>query len=122
MTKVSLQIANAVRHDSIPMRTIAYVTLVVLPGAFVAAIYGMNFLFFDPETKSLVVADSFWQYWTVTIPLTAAVLIVWTLWVQIEKRRDTTAVGDEESLTFLHQSMKSGMNFHGSSALARPYL
>ena len=36
MAEINLQIAQAVRHDSIPMRTIAYITLVLLPGAFIA--------------------------------------------------------------------------------------
>ena len=89
------------------MRTIAYVTLIVLPGAFVAAIFGMNFFLFDPEQKSLVVADTIWQYWALTIPLTIFVLIIWNIWGHIEKRKGTIAVADEESLAHLPQSLNS---------------
>lgn len=82
----NLQIATAVRSDSIPMRTIAYVTLVFLPGAFVAAIFGMNLFVFDSETKSLIVAKDFWLYWAVTIPVTIFILLLWNYWVWVEKR------------------------------------
>lgn len=68
------------------MRTIAYVTLVFLPGAFIATIFGMNFFLFDPNTRKLVIAHSFWQYWAVTIPVTAFVLGLWNYWVYVEKR------------------------------------
>ncbi|KAF2789574.1 hypothetical protein K505DRAFT_210879, partial [Melanomma pulvis-pyrius CBS 109.77] len=71
------QIAHAVRSDSIPMRTIAYVTLLFLPGALIATIFGMNFFQFDPTTSKVVVAKTFWHYWAVTIPITILVIIVW---------------------------------------------
>jgi Mg2+ and Co2+ transporter CorA len=86
MAKINLQIAQAVRSDSIPVRTIAYVTLVFLPGAFISAIFGMNFFTFDASTRSLVVADSFWQYWAVTIPVTISVVLLWNFWVWMEKK------------------------------------
>ncbi|KAF2657264.1 hypothetical protein K491DRAFT_343061 [Lophiostoma macrostomum CBS 122681] len=99
VAKGNLHIAHAVRTDSIPMRTIAYVTLIVLPGAFVAAIFGMNFFLFDPDKKSVIVADTFWQYWAVTVPLTIFVLIIWNIWVRFERNKPMIVIEDEESLT-----------------------
>ena len=101
------------------MRTIAYVTLIVLPGAFVAAIFGMNFFLFDSERKTLVVADTFWQYWAVTVPLTVFVLIIWNIWVHIEKRKGTMVVADEESLAHLPQSLSSDLISQNISVLQK---
>jgi hypothetical protein len=89
LAKVNLQIARAVRKDSIPMRTIAYVTLVFLPGALVAAIFGMNFFQFDPETRKLVVGRNFWHYLAITLPVTILVVGVWNAWNFSEKRKGT---------------------------------
>jgi Mg2+ and Co2+ transporter CorA len=58
IAKINLNIAQAVRSDSIPVRTIAYVTLVLLPGAFISSIFGMNFFTFDTQKRTLVVAKS----------------------------------------------------------------
>ncbi|KAF2008583.1 hypothetical protein BU24DRAFT_429178 [Aaosphaeria arxii CBS 175.79] len=87
LAKINLQIAQAVRNDSLPMRTIAYITLVLLPGAFVAAIFGMNFFQFDETTRELTVARTFWHYWAITIPVTILVLLVWNVWNYRENRK-----------------------------------
>ncbi|KAF2732091.1 hypothetical protein EJ04DRAFT_578618 [Polyplosphaeria fusca] len=86
-TVLNLQIAQAVRNDSIPMRTIAYVTLIFLPGAYVAAIFGMNFFQFAPESQTLVLGTDFWLYWAITAPVTLLTLLVWNWWVYWEKRK-----------------------------------
>lgn len=69
------------------MRTIAYVTLVFLPGALVAAIFGMNFFQFNPETRELVVARTLWHYWAIAIAVTILVVGVWNAWNFSEKRK-----------------------------------
>ncbi|KAF2277713.1 uncharacterized protein EI97DRAFT_271051 [Westerdykella ornata] len=86
MAQANLGIAQAVRSDSIPIRTIAYVSLVFLPGTFIASIFGTNFFGFEAQTRSLTVAASFWKYWAITIPVTICVLLLWNFWVWWEKR------------------------------------
>jgi hypothetical protein len=86
MAEVNLDIAKAVLTDSIPIRTIAYVTLLLLPPSLIATIFGINFFTFDDQTGSLIVAKTFWQYWAVTIPVTAFTIIIWKIWVWLEKR------------------------------------
>lgn len=85
----NLSIARAVRSDSIPMRTIAYVTLLLLPGALISSIFGMNFFQYD-ETNGLKVAKTFWQYWAITVPVTLLVIGVWNVWNYNEKKKDVT--------------------------------
>lgn len=89
---INLSIAKAVRSDSIPMRTIAYVTLLLLPGALVASIFGMNFFEYDDGTNELKVAKSFWQYWAITVPVTLLVIAVWNVWNYNEKKKDVQSV------------------------------
>jgi Mg2+ and Co2+ transporter CorA len=71
------------------MRTIAYVTLLFLPGALTAAIFGMNFFQFEPASNTVQVANTFWQYWAVTIPFTMLVVAVWNIWNFYEKKKGT---------------------------------
>ena len=85
-SRSNLQIARAVRSDSIPMRTIAYVTLILLPGTFIAAIFGMNFFQFEEERRRIGVSRDFWIYWVVTVPVTVGVLVGWNVWVAKEAK------------------------------------
>jgi hypothetical protein len=41
----------------------------------------MNFLQFygEPGDETLKVSDKFWMYWAITIPLTMATVLEWTL-------------------------------------------
>lgn len=94
LAKINLQIAQAVRSDSIPMRTIAYVTLLFLPGALIASIFGMNFFDLDSESNTLLVADTFWKYWAITIPFTVVVIAVWNIWNMFEKRKEIAVAKD----------------------------
>lgn len=87
IAKTNLQVAQAVRSDSIPMRTIAYVTLLFLPGALVATIFGMNFFQFESTSNELIVAATFWQYWAISIPFTIVVIAVWNIWNYYEKKK-----------------------------------
>lgn len=46
----------------------------------------MNFFNFNPNSdpnngrSGWVVADTFWLYWAITVPLTIATLLLWALW------------------------------------------
>ena len=73
------------------MRTIAYVTLIFLPGAFIAAVFGMSFFQFDPTTGKVIVAKTFWQYWAITLPVTLLVIAVWNVWNFNEKKKGIEA-------------------------------
>jgi len=111
IAKINLKIAEAVRSDSIPIRTIAYVTLVLLPGAFISSIFGMNFFTFDAQTRSLVVSKSFWQYWAITVPVTICIVLLWNIWVWREKR---------DSVDRTYTAQPAGTYFPGAPIEMRP--
>lgn len=87
------------------MRTIAYVTLVLLPGALIAAIFGMNFFQFDPLTHEVLVAKTFWYYWVVTIPVTIVVVAFWNVWNFSEKKK---RVGNDKEISILDEKLHGG--------------
>ncbi|KAK6541116.1 hypothetical protein TWF694_008489 [Orbilia ellipsospora] len=86
IAKNSQTTAEASRKDSSFMRTIAIITLVFLPGTFVAAIFSMSM--FDWESDgSVVVSKHLWIYFAITIPLTVMTMIIWIIW-SIKSEKD----------------------------------
>lgn len=83
-SKVMVKMSEAVRRDSAAMRTIAVLTLTLLPATFVAALFSTSFFDFSPATKtqqeSWVVSEKFWVYWAVSLPVTIATVASWLLW------------------------------------------
>ncbi|KAH0558726.1 hypothetical protein GP486_004630 [Trichoglossum hirsutum] len=70
-------IASASKKDSSAMKTIAVLTLVFLPGTFVASIFSSTIFDFRSES---ILSNKFWIYWVVTLPLTALVIALWIAW------------------------------------------
>ena len=77
------------------MRVIASVTLLFLPGTFVATLFSASFWDFSPSNQGSVVSKWVWLFWTITIVLTVAVLGVWRGYPVLQKRRRYTGLGDE---------------------------
>jgi hypothetical protein len=94
-----MAIAAASKRDSSAMKTIAVVTMVFLPGAYIAVSGSHSFTYYklvaDCQTQTLfsmsmfnwhakdgdkVLSDNFWIYWAFTLPVTALVLLVWATW------------------------------------------
>jgi hypothetical protein len=76
----SAEIAREARADGTSMKIIAALTMVFLPGTFLSPVFGM---------ASLRKAR-WWLYIALVLPLTAAVLVVWWLWLKCAR---TGAVG-----------------------------
>ncbi|KAM5439422.1 hypothetical protein MferCBS31731_004518 [Microsporum ferrugineum] len=72
---------NNAQADSSVMKVIAIVSLIYLPGMFVSSIFGMNF-FSAPQghVLTITVSEDFWLYWSITMPLTVATLLIWAAW------------------------------------------
>ncbi|KAK4233674.1 hypothetical protein C8A03DRAFT_38605 [Achaetomium macrosporum] len=94
----SYRVAEEARRDSASMKTIAVVTLVFLPGTFVAAIFSMSMFQWMPDEdsnddmakdkdSSRIVSQWFWLYWAITVPLTIGILICWVLWFKRWERK-----------------------------------
>lgn len=71
-------IAVESRKDTSSMKTIAVLTMLFLPGTFLAAIFALPFFDWDSDGSPAVKAE-FKYYWAITLPLTFLVLILWTL-------------------------------------------
>ena len=85
----SRRLASASKEDSLAMKTLAAVTMVFLPGTFVATLFSMPLFDWDKPAaaSSGMVSNKFWIYWVVTIPLTSLTIILWAIWIRTQIRR-----------------------------------
>jgi len=71
------------------MKTLALVTAVFLPPAYVASLFSMSMFDWqasdDGSSGHGVVSNRFWIYWVVSTPLTAAILAGWRFWWKSQK-------------------------------------
>jgi hypothetical protein len=74
----NMGIAQDTRNDSSSMKAIAALTMIFLPTSAVSSFFGMAF--FDGQAGILTVANEWWMFLAVTVPLTATVVIIWRLW------------------------------------------
>ncbi|KAL4739569.1 hypothetical protein BDV11DRAFT_187432 [Aspergillus similis] len=78
---VSQGFGRDARTDSNMMKTVAVVSMVYLPGTFVSGLFGTNFFSFQADPgNTWLMADEFWLYWAVTLPLTLATMVIWAIW------------------------------------------
>jgi DNA-directed RNA polymerase subunit RPC12/RpoP len=103
--KVSVDIANSSRliayntlRDSASMKAIANVTMVFLPGTFMASVFAMPF-FSSQKTVGFFVSGRIWIYVVITLPLTLATLACAWAWHHFSARSHRALQGDgnEES-------------------------
>ena len=75
---MSQQEDNKLNHRyGADMRLITAITLIFLPGTFVATFFSSTFWDFAPSNTGSKVSSWVWIYWVVTIVLTLMVLVVW---------------------------------------------
>lgn len=75
--------------DSTSVKIITYLSLVYLPGSFVATLFGMNLFGFDQDVHKIAIAKNFWLYIVIFVPLTAITFAgAWMLSDRAKKRRD----------------------------------
>ena len=94
ISKASSIIALESRRDSSAMKTLAAVTMVFLPGTFVASVFAMPFFDFGNSDGLRVVNPQLWIYWVVTIPLTFLTFGVWLAWFQMKTKRESRENND----------------------------
>lgn len=89
-SKASQRIAFYSYRESSNMKTLAFVTMLFLPGSFVSALFSTNFFAWDdvdltkddigvPMTPQLAL------YWIITIPLTLLTFIFYFMWLRVQK-------------------------------------
>lgn len=83
---VTVRIGKAAQKDSAAMKTIALLTLIFLPGTFIATVFGMGFFNFSQgdgaQMPEWSVSKDIWVYWAITIPVTGVTVLCWLLWQQ----------------------------------------
>ncbi|MCJ1307310.1 hypothetical protein MMC25_000956 [Agyrium rufum] len=87
----SKRLADASRRDSSAMKTIAVLTIVFIPGTFVAAFFAMPLFDWDASSPHAVLRPRFYVYWVVTIPATLLLVLVWRIWIRLNSSDDDTA-------------------------------
>lgn len=100
LARTSAEIAMAAKRDSSSMKVIAVLTTLFLPGAFV----GVSVVrrrrrrkYAKPTLQTLLSTPEYssgspgsWRYWAITVPLTAAVmlmLMLWMWWIRSRQQR-----------------------------------
>jgi len=85
---------NMVSHRNTDMmRTISAITLIYLPGTFVSGLFSSAFFQFSSETNNWVVAENFWVYWAIVIPLTITTFLIWAKYHRYEIKQAITFLG-----------------------------
>lgn len=77
-------------QDGASMKTIAVITMAFLPATFVATLFAMP-IFSWNDSQDRIISHQFWVYWSVEIPLTITVFLVWLgwwYWRSIRRDRD----------------------------------
>ena len=78
----SRALASTAREDSTAMKILAVVTVIFLPGTFIATIFEIPVFNWEAETNTTIVSHRFWMYWAVTIPLTLLTILPWVMWTR----------------------------------------
>ncbi|KAM0283654.1 hypothetical protein ACHAO9_009582 [Fusarium lateritium] len=81
------RLARESLRDSKAMKTLSILTILFLPGAFIATIFSTNMFDFKSKNQQVRI------YFAIIIPLTAVLMICWVLWL-----RNTPERADEESV------------------------
>ncbi|GME23385.1 uncharacterized protein K452DRAFT_260998 [Neofusicoccum parvum] len=77
--EINLAYNLANQRDSFLMKTIAIMSLIYLPGTYLASIFGMNFFDFS-MSNGLETSDMFWLYWVLTAVMTLVTVGAWVIW------------------------------------------
>lgn len=73
------------------MKTIAALTMVFLPGTYIAAIFGMNL--FNYSAGGIHVSARWWLYVAITIPMTVLTIGIWWAWTHVSSLMRFTTRG-----------------------------
>lgn len=81
------KLAQESLRDSKAMKTLSVLTILFLPGAFVATVFSTNMFEFRNNKQQI------WIYFAIVVPLTITIMVGWLLWLKGTPGR----VIDEES-------------------------
>ncbi|KNG88526.1 hypothetical protein ANOM_003261, partial [Aspergillus nomiae NRRL 13137] len=78
-SRLNYQVAASTKQDSSDMRAVALLTMLFLPGTFVATFFSAGLV--TSNSGSIPMANKYlWIYWVITVPLTIIVVLIWKCW------------------------------------------
>jgi hypothetical protein len=95
MAEDSRNIAVLTRKDSTDMRSIAVVTLLFLPGTFMATLFSAGFFNFIPSNSPQVVSKWIWLYFLLTSVTTIFIFLGWHLFSTRQSKEIMTGINLE---------------------------
>lgn len=97
---LNAQLAAAAGRDSTSMKILAFISVIFLPGTFVAGVFSMSMFDWQYSGNNSgssggssggggdgVVSERFWIFWVIAVPLTLITLLGWGFWWRVEMRR-----------------------------------
>ncbi|RSM19561.1 hypothetical protein CDV31_001721 [Fusarium ambrosium] len=88
MARISLEISRTAKDDSFAMFTLAVMSILFLPGAFIATLFSMDLFDWSAKDGERVINSRFWTYWAIALPLTLIVLIGWLSWLKMHQKNE----------------------------------
>lgn len=79
-SKITTSVMEARKGDANAIKTIAFLLMAFLPGAYIAVLFSGSMFDWQAERVGGVLSEWFWLYWAITGPLTAGVLGTWIWW------------------------------------------
>ncbi|KAK3333602.1 hypothetical protein B0T19DRAFT_418555 [Cercophora scortea] len=81
------RLAHAAKRDSTSMKTLSLLGAIFLPASYLASLFSMTFFNFQNgvDGPPSTISPDLWIYFVITVPLTAAIVLVWRWW---DKRRE----------------------------------
>ncbi|ETS76471.1 hypothetical protein PFICI_11858 [Pestalotiopsis fici W106-1] len=113
----SAKVAISSKRDSMAMKTVAVLTMIFLPGTFVAAFLSMPLFEWNADTGAYPSSTPFqWVYWAITLPLTILLMAGWRAWWAIEEKSWRLELKQAEAQN--RQRLSARPNTGRTSALA----
>jgi len=75
-SELQSQLTLSTVQDSRGMMTLSVITIVFLPGAFIATLFSTNMFEFRDKTQELEI------YFGLVVPLTLVILVIWKMWLK----------------------------------------
>jgi hypothetical protein len=116
IAKASRAIAVESKRDSSSMKTIAAVTMLFLPGTFVASLFATP-MFQWSATAGLQVQSHIWVYWATSIPLTLLTIGFWWVWLKFTRGSERAQLKDAEDFNGLSDFPEPSNEAKGAEAL-----
>jgi hypothetical protein len=84
----SIELAADMKRDSTSMTSIALLTMMFLPGTFIASVLSAGIFESTPNMASFEVTGLWWLWVVTTVPVTLITIVCWYWWKQRKEREN----------------------------------